>query len=184
MKTQKWQFDPLHSELRFKIRHLMISNVSGSFKQFNVDMETLGEDITSAKIRVMADIESINTGNEQRDAHLRNGDFFDATTHPQLEFNSTSIEQTDDENYILNGDLTMKGVTRPAKLALEYSGLTKDPWGNQRAGFVVTGKINRSEWGISFNNVLETGGVALSDEVRITAEVQMIKAGIKEAIPA
>lgn len=184
MKAQQWQFDPTHSELRFRIRHLMISHVSGSFKQFTVTMETLGDDITTANVAVEAEMASVSTGNDQRDAHLRNGDFFDAPTHPKLRFQSTRIEKTDEETYTLTGDLTMKGETRPVKLAMEYSGLTRDPWGNQRAGFIVTGKINRSDWGINFNNVLETGGVALSDEVRISAEVQMIREAVTESQPA
>jgi polyisoprenoid-binding protein YceI len=178
METTKWQFDPAHSELRFKIRHLMIANVSGSFKNFDVQLETKDEDITTAKISVKAAIDSVSTGNDQRDAHLRNGDFFDAPTHPELFFKSGRIDKTDDDQFTVHGDLTMKGVTKPVKLQLEYSGLTRDPWGNERAGFIVSGKINRSEWGITFNNVLETGGVALSDEVRISAEVQMVKVGV------
>ena len=174
METIKWQFDSAHSELRFKIRHLMIANVSGAFKNFDVQFETQNEDITTGKIKVKAEIDSISTGNEQRDIHLKNGDFFNSALHPELEFQSTSIEEEGDD-FLIHGNLTLKGVTRPVKLHLEYSGLTKDPWGNERAGFIVTGKINRSEWGISFNNLLETGGVALSDEVKISAEVQMVK---------
>ena len=178
MKPTNWNLDPAHSELRFKIRHLMIANVSGAFKNFNVKMESNGSDLTTAKIAMNASIDSVSTGNEQRDAHLLAPDFFDAENHPELLFTSGMIEQSNDEDYTIYGDLTMKGVTRPVKLNVEYSGITKDPWGNERAGFVVTGKINRSEWGITFNNLLETGGVALSDEVRISAEIQMIKEAV------
>jgi polyisoprenoid-binding protein YceI len=178
METIKWNLDPTHSELRFRIRHLMIANVSGAFNKFDVNMHTNGNDLATAQISVKADIDSISTGNEQRDIHLKNGDFFDAAIHPQLQFTSATIEKKDDENYTVFGDLTMKGVTRPVKLNVEYGGVTKDPWGNDRAGFVVTGKLNRSEWGISFNNILETGGVALSDEVKLSAEIQMVKEAV------
>jgi polyisoprenoid-binding protein YceI len=175
MSTTNWAFDPAHSELRFKIRHLMIASVSGSFKNFDVKMNTEGEDISTATIEMTADMDSVNTGNEQRDGHLKNGDFFDADKYPQLSFKSARVEKEDEENYIVYGDLTMKGVTRPVELNVEYSGLAKDPWGSDRAGFVVTGKINRSEWNIVYNSLLETGGVALSDEVKISAEIQMVK---------
>lgn len=175
MANTKWTLDPTHSELGFKIKHLMITNVSGSFKSFNIEMDTKGEDLTTAQVRLTADMTSITTNNEGRDAHLRNGDFFDTDNHPQLEFKSTSVESDGGNDFIVNGDLTLKGISKPVRLNIEYSGVTKDPWGGERAGFVVTGKIKRSEWGINFNSVLETGGVALSDEVKINAEVQLVK---------
>ncbi|QEC44807.1 YceI family protein [Pseudobacter ginsenosidimutans] len=175
MANTKWTLDPLHSELGFKIKHLMITNVSGSIKNFNIEMDTKEEDFATAQVRLTADIASISTNNEQRDAHLRNGDFFDTDNHPQMEFRSTKVEDKGDENFTLVGELTLKGVSKPVRLDVEYSGVTKDPWGGERAGFTVTGKIKRSDWGISFNSVLETGGVALSDEVKINAEVQLVK---------
>jgi polyisoprenoid-binding protein YceI len=118
---------------------------------------------------------AINTNNEQRDAHLRNSDFFEADTYPELVFQSTRIEKVDDENFNLHGNLTLKGTTKPVTLAVEHSGLTKDPWGGERTGFVVTGKIQRSEWGINFNGVLETGGVMLGEDVKIHSEIQLVK---------
>ncbi len=182
METVNWTFDPMHSELHFKIRHLMIASVSGSFKNFGVKMQSRGEDISTASIEVTAEIDSITTGNEQRDGHLKNGDFFEADKYPRLQFISGTIEKIDEENYTVYGDLAMKGVTRPVELKVEYSGLTKDPWGKERAGFVVTGKISRSEWGIVYNTLLETGGVALSDEVKISAEIQMVRGAV--GVPA
>lgn len=118
---------------------------------------------------------SIFTNNEQRDAHLRNSDFFEVEKHPELYFISTKIEKTDNETFNVYGDLTMKGVTKPVKLQIEYSGVTKDPWGYERAGFSVNGKINRSDWGINFNSVMEAGGVAFGEEVKINSEVQLVK---------
>jgi polyisoprenoid-binding protein YceI len=175
MATTKWVIDPTHSEIGFKIRHLMITNVSGNFKEFEVEVETEGEDFTTAKIEARIKAASINTNNLQRDEHLRSADFFEAEKNPEIFFTSTMVEKAGHENFLLHGNLTLKGITGPVKLQVAYSGITKDPWGSQRAGFVIIGKINRSEWGVTFNTVLETGGVALSDEVKINCEVQLVK---------
>jgi polyisoprenoid-binding protein YceI len=177
MATTKWTLDPTHSELGFKIRHLMITNVSGTFKTFSAEAETEDLDFTTARVSLTADMNSISTNNEQRDGHLRNADFFETDKHPQLTFRSTKLEKKDAETFILHGDLTMKGITKPVKLDVEFNGLTKDPWGGERAGFVVTGKINRTEWGLSFNAALETGGLMLGEDVKISAEVQLVKQG-------
>jgi polyisoprenoid-binding protein YceI len=182
MEKTKWIIDSTHSELGFKIKHLMISNVSGSFKDFKATVETDNEDFSTAQINLTADMASITTNNEQRDAHLRNSDFFEVETYPELTFQSTKIEKVDDEAFTVFGQLTLKGVTKDVKLNLEYNGLTKDPWGGQRAGFMVAGKINRSDWGVSFNGVLETGGLVLSEEVKIVGEIQLVKQ--LEAVPA
>src|SRR5688572_4743945 len=181
MANTKWVLDPTHSELGFKIKHLMISNVSGSFKNFQVEMQSIGEDLTTASINVAADITSIDTKNEQRDLHLRTSDFFEAENFPKLTFHSVKVEKDSDEMYIVFGNLTMKGITNPVKLSVEYSGVTKDPWGGERAGFIVEGKIKRSEFGLTFNTVLETGGVALSEEVRILGEIQLVKQAVSVA---
>lgn len=181
MTTTKWEFDPTHSELGFKIKHLMITNVSGTFKKFDVKVESENDDFTTAKIVATADMSSISTNNEQRDAHLRNADFFEVEKYPSLVFQSTKIERIDDDTFSVYGNLTMKGVSKAVKLNVEYSGLTKDPWGNQRAGFIITGKINRSDWGVTFNGVLETGGLMLGEEVKINSEIQLIKAVAVEA---
>lgn len=181
MATTKWLLDPTHSELGFKVKHLMISNVSGTFKSFSAEMETEDADLTRARIRLTAQVASISTNNDQRDAHLRNSDFFEADTYPELQFLSTRVEKLDNETFHLFGDLTLKGVTKPVKLSVDYNGVTKDPWGNQRAGFTVSGKINRKDWGLSYNAVLETGGVALGEEVKISADIQMVKEAVSVA---
>lgn len=180
MERIKWSADPTHSELGFKIKHLMITNVSGQIKNFRAEAETEGEDFSTARITLTADMHSISTNNEQRDHHLRTADFFETDKHPQLLFRSTRIEKIDDETLRLYGDLTLKGITQPVTLNVEYSGLTKDPWGGERAGFVITGKISRSAFGVTFNAVLETGGVALSDEVKIHSELQLVKELVAE----
>jgi len=181
MATTKWTLDPTHSELGFKIRHLMITNISGSFKNFQAKAETEGNDFGNAQISLTADMTSITTNQEQRDAHLRTTDFFEVDKYPQLLFKSTRVDKTGDDSFTLYGDLTLKGITKPVKLNVEFSGIAKDPWGNEKAGFSVSGKINRNDWGINFNSVLETGGVALSDEVKVVAEVQFVKQAV--AVP-
>ena len=175
MSTTKWALDPTHSELGFKIKHLMISNVSGSFKNFQIDVVTTDADFGVAEVKLTADMNSINTNNEQRDQHLRNADFFETEKYPDLKFHSSKIEKLKDGVYLLSGDLTLKGVTRQEKLNLEFNGTTKDPWGNERAGFLVTGKINRNDYGIHFNSVMETGGLMLGEEVKIHAEIELVK---------
>jgi len=175
MKTTKWALDPTHSELSFKIRHLMISNVSGSIKDFQVSAETRDDDFSTAQISVVGDMASVSTNQEQRDTHLRTADFFEVEKHPQFQFKSTRIEKAGDGTFALYGDLTLKGITKPVQLNVEFNGIAKDPWGNQKAGFLITGRINRSEWGVNFNGVLETGGVMLSDEIKINSEIQMVK---------
>jgi polyisoprenoid-binding protein YceI len=182
MERTKWAFDPTHSELSFKIKHLMIANVSGSFTGFDVEMESDGEDLASASIRARVQMNSINTKNLQRDEHLRQSDFFEVEKYPEMEFRSTSIEKLDSSNYLLHGNLKLKGITHPVVLNVEYGGLTKDPWGGERAGFAVTGKINRSQWGISFNSILETGGLALGEEVKINSEIQLVKQAVEVAV--
>jgi polyisoprenoid-binding protein YceI len=181
MATTKWVLDATHSELGFKIKHLMISSVSGSLKSFQAEVETDGVDFTTSQISLSADMASISTNNDQRDAHLRNSDFFEVEKYPELKFTSTKAEKIDSDTFVLSGDLTLKGVTKPVKLNVEFNGVTKDPWGGERAGFVVTGKINRSDWGINFNAALETGGVVLSEEVRIFSEIQLVKQAVSVA---
>jgi polyisoprenoid-binding protein YceI len=181
METTKWVLDPTHSNLGFKIKHLMISNVSGSFKNFKAEVETNETDFSTAQINLTAEMESISTNNEQRDAHLRNADFFEVEKHPELKFRSTKVEKTDSDTFALYGELTLKGITKPVKLHVEYNGTVKDPWGGERAGFVITGKINRCDWGINFNGVLETGGVVLSEEVRIIGEIELVKQAVSVA---
>ncbi len=172
--TTKWALDPAHSELMFKVKHMMISNVRGEFKNFSVEVG--GEDILNSSIHVTIDASSINTNNEQRDTHLKSVDFFDVENHKELSFKSTSFNKTDDDDeYELKGLLTIKGISKEIKLEVEFNGINKDPWGNEKAGFSLSGKINRKDWGLNWNTALETGGVLVSDEVKISCEVQFIK---------
>jgi polyisoprenoid-binding protein YceI len=182
--TTKWVLDPTHSEISFKIKHLMITNVSGNFNKFEVKAETNGDDFSNAKVRADIEVDSINTNNAQRDAHLRAADFFEAEKFPLISFVSTGIQKLDEETYTLTGNLTIKETTKPVKLALEYGGVTKDPYGNFKAGFSITGKINRHEFGVSYNAVLETGGVALGEEIKINGEIQLVKQEVLEAVTA
>lgn len=172
MKTTKWVIDPAHSEIQFKVKHMMITTVTGSFKEFSSEVETEGEDFSTARIRFEAATASIFTNAEQRDAHLRSADFFDADNFPVMSFVSSKLEKTDDDNWQLTGDLTIKDVTKPVKLDVEFGGVGKDPWGNTKAGFSLSGKINRKDWGLNWNAALEAGGVLVSDDVRILCEVQ------------
>jgi len=176
MATVNWTMDPAHSEVEFKIRHLMISNVTGQFTKFNLEAETEGEDFTKAKVTFTVDAASIDTGNEQRDQHLKSADFFEAEKFPKITFIPTKYVSVDnDGSYEVTGNLTIRDVTRPEKMEVEFGGVVKDPWGNTRAGFTVTGKINRKEFGLQWHAVTETGGIMLSDDVRLHANFELIK---------
>lgn len=175
MATTKWSIDPTHSEIGFKVKHMMFTNVSGKFDAFEATAETEDENFETAQISFSAAADSVNTGNTDRDNHLKSGDFFDAAQHPKLEFRSTSFKKIDDENYELNGDLSLHGVTKSVKLDVEYGGIGKDPWGNTKAGFTLSGKFNRKDFGLTWNAALEAGGVLVSEEVRIHADVQLVK---------
>lgn len=178
----KWSLDPTHSEIQFKVKHLMISTVTGSFNTFSGTVETNGEDFASANVEFSADIDSISTNNEQRDAHLKNGDFFDAANHPKLTFKSEKLEKVDDETFKLYGTLNMRGVSNKVVLNAEFGGITVDPWGNTRVGFSITGKVNRYDYGISFGAVTETGGLLLGDEVKIFSNVELVKQVVAEPV--
>lgn len=171
--STKWVLDPAHSELVFKVKHLMISNVKGEFGHFQAEMN--GEDFTKSKIKVVVDASSISTNNHDRDAHLKSADFFEVEKYPELTFEGTSFTSIGDDEYELKGLLTMKETTKEVVLDVEYGGEMKDPYGNEKIGFSVSGKINRKDWGLNWNAALEAGGVMVSDEVRINAEVQFVK---------
>ena len=181
MTNQTWALDPTHSELQFKIKHLMISTVTGQFNDFKASVETTGDNFVNAKVHFEATVDSISTNNEQRDAHLKNGDFFDADKYPVIVFESEKMEKTGEDEYKLHGALTMRGVSKKIILNAEFGGITKDPWGNTRTGFSVTGKINRNDFGMSFGAVSETGGLLLGDEVKINANVQFVKEVVAHA---
>jgi len=175
MSTTKWSIDPTHSEIGFKVKHMMFTNVSGSFQKFDATIETEGDNFETAKIDFTGDIDSITTGNTDRDTHLLSADFFDAAQYPKISFESTSFKKIDEGDYELTGNLTLHGATKPVTLSTEFGGLMKDPWGNTKAGFSITGKINRKDWGLNWNSALETGGVLVSDEVKLNIELQFIK---------
>jgi polyisoprenoid-binding protein YceI len=176
MATVKWVLDPTHSEVTFKVRHLMITNVTGQFTKFEVDVQTQDEDFMTAKATFTADVNSITTGNEQRDGHLKSADFFDAARFPQIKFVATKYEAVDnDGSYELYGNLTIRDVTKSLKFDVEFGGIIKDPWGSTRAGFSISGKINRKEFGLSWHAVTDTGGLVAGDEVRIHCSVELIK---------
>jgi polyisoprenoid-binding protein YceI len=172
----KWGIDPVHSEIAFKVKHLMITNVKGVFKEFEASIYTTGEDFMTAEIDFWMNPGSIDTGDTKRDEHLKSADFFDVENHKEITFTGNSYEQVDnDGSYELWGDLTIKGITKKIKLEVEFGGVMKDPWGNEKAGFTINGKINRKDWGLNWNAALETGGVLVSEEVRISCEVQLVK---------
>ena len=175
MSTTKWVIDPSHSEIEFKVRHLMISNVTGSFKSFEGEVETDGDDFSNAKISFSAKVDSITTGNEQRDGHLKTGDFFELEKYPEVLFTAKGLKKKSDDEYEIEGDLTIRGVTKKVKLSVEAGGIVKDPWGQTKAGFSVKGKINRKDFGLNWGAVTEAGGVVVSDEVRLSAELEFAK---------
>jgi polyisoprenoid-binding protein YceI len=176
MSKVKWVMDPTHSEVTFKIRHLVISNVSGSFTKFSVDAETEEEDFTTAKVNFTADVDSVTTGNEQRDGHLKTDDFFNVAQYPEIKFTATKYENVDsDGSYELYGDLTIRDVTKKVKFDVEFGGVIKDPWGNTRAGFSVNGKINRKEFGLKWHAVTEAGGLVAADDVNIHCNFELIR---------
>lgn len=175
MSTTKWVIDPTHSEIGFKVKHMMFTNVSGKFRNFDASMETADDNFENAKIDFNGDIDSITTGNADRDAHLLSPDFFDATQFPKINFTADSFKKINEGEFELIGDLTLHGIKKSIKLDAEYSGLMKDPWGNIKAGFIIDSKINRKDWGLNWNSALETGGVLVSEEVRLNIELQFIK---------
>lgn len=175
METTKttWTLDPSHSEITFKVKHMMISNVRGEFKSFTASID--GEDFEKSTISATIDAESVFTNANDRDAHLKSADFFDVENYKQLTFAGTSFKKVDDDEYKLTGLLTIKNVSKEVTFDVEFGGINKDPWGNEKAGFSLSGKINRKDWGLNWNAALEAGGVLVSEEVKIQAEVQFIK---------
>lgn len=173
-----WKLDPTHSEVQFKVKHLMITTVTGYFKTFDLVVKTENDDdFTSAStIEFTADIESIDTNNQQRDTHLKSADFFDADTHPKITFVGKRYEADGDEG-TLEGDLTIRGTTKPVKVKVDFGGIVVDPYGQTKAGFTVSGKISRKEFGLTWNAVTEARQVVVSDEIKLLAEIQLVKQG-------
>lgn len=173
MATYKIDVD--HSDIMFKVKHLMISTMTGNFKKFDATLEMNAEDFSDAKISFEAQIDSIETKNAQRDAHLKSDDFFNAEKFPLLTFSSGKLEKVAGNEYTLTGDLTIRDVTKPVSLQVEYNGNTKDPWGMERIGFEISGKIDRKEFGLMWSALTEAGGLVVSDEVKLIMNIEMIK---------
>jgi polyisoprenoid-binding protein YceI len=165
----------MHSEVGFKVKHLMVANVRGSFKEFEGSIYTSEEDFMSAEIDFWINPASIDTGNEKRDAHLKSADFFDVENFREINFTGNTFEKVGEDSYALYGDLAIKGIKKQIKLNVEFAGVVKDPWGNHKAVFNINGKINRKDWGLNWNAALETGGVLVSDDVWINCELQLAK---------
>ena len=171
-----YEIDAAHSSVGFKVKHLVVSNVRGAFNSFNVEeMEFDGEDPANWKVSATIDAASIDTGNQDRDDHLRGEDFLNVAEYPQIKFVSVGIQPSEDGLYAMHGDLTMHGVTKRIVLDLEHNGTIEDPWGGTRSGFTATGEIDRRDFGLTWNKAIEAGGVVVGDEVQITLEIEAIR---------
>ncbi|MCO6495290.1 MAG: polyisoprenoid-binding protein [Bacteroidetes bacterium] len=172
----KWSIDPVHSEIGFRVRHMVVSNVKGKFQNFKVDVITQGNDFSTAQVKVDIEANSVFTDNEQRDNHLRSADFFDAANHTHLHFESTQINKISEENYKIIGNLTIRGIQKEVILDAEFGGIVNDPYGKERAGFTLSGKINRKDFGLNWSAALEAGGMVVSDEVKLNIDAEIVKA--------
>ncbi|UOF91664.1 YceI family protein [Fodinisporobacter ferrooxydans] len=172
-----WVLDKTHSGIGFSVRHMMISNVRGHFNEFDATVAVESDDITTASISVEIDPTSIDTRNQQRDDHLRSGDFFHVGEYPKIHFQSSQLRHVDGEQYTLDGQLTILGVTKPLTLNCEITGPAKDPWGNERIGVIATGSVDRKDFGLTYNAVLETGGVLIGDTVKLNIEMEFVNQG-------
>jgi polyisoprenoid-binding protein YceI len=175
MSKQLWVLDPVHSEITFKVKHMMITTVSGTFNNFNGNLNANEGDFSDAEVSFEAEIASVNTRNEQRDEHLRSNDFFEASSFPNLSFKSTSFTKTGEGSYAMTGDFTMKGITKSMTFQVEYTGTVIDPWGQVKAGFEITGSINRGDFNLNWNASNETGDLVLSEEVKLAINAQVVK---------
>lgn len=170
-----WKIDPTHSEIQFKVKHLMITTVTGNFNEFDATAVTEGDDFSSvSSVDFTASVDSISTNNSQRDEHLRSADFFDASQYPTLTFKSSHVEGSGDD-FTVTGDLTIKNTTKPVTLKAEFGGIVVDPYGQTKAGFTVSGKISRKEFGLTWSAVTEAGQVVVSDDIRLITEIQFVK---------
>ena len=174
--TGDYTIDPAHSRIGFGVRHAMVTNVRGEFAEYEGKLHLDGSEPANSKAELVIKVASIDTKQPQRDEHLRTGDFFEAEAHPEITFSSTSAERVDDETYRLHGDLTIKGVTHPVSLDLEYTGAATDVYGANRVGFEGGTTIDRTKWGLTYNAALETGGVLIGEKVKLTLDISAIKA--------
>jgi polyisoprenoid-binding protein YceI len=175
MALTKWSVDPTHSSIDFSVKHMMIATVKGAFKEYSATIEADPSDLTTANIEFNVALASVDTRNEDRDNHLRSADFFDVENLPTMNFKATNIVKNDEGEYDVTGDLTLHGITRSEKFAVTFEGQGKDPWGNEKVGFSGEGKIKRSDYGLTWNAALETGGVLVGDQIKIFLEIQAAK---------
>jgi polyisoprenoid-binding protein YceI len=181
MTTNSWNLDTVHSGINFSVRHMVVSKVRGRFTKFTGNVELDESDLARSVVEATIDASSIDTGTAQRDDHLRSADFLDVEHFPQIRFRSTGIEKLGGDRYRLTGDLTIRDVTRQIDLDAEYGGRGKDPWGNERVGFTAKAALDRKDFGLKWNQVLETGGVLVSDRVELELELQAVKAAAAQA---
>ena len=175
MTRFKWTLDPSHSQIGFRVKHLMVTNITGVFCEYNGNIYTTGDDFVNAEMNLSINVGSVRTGDFTRDTHLKSPDFFDTENFREIKFKGARLKRMQGSGYILDGDLSIKGVTRRIKLDVEFNGIEKDPWGSKRAGFEITGKISRNDFGLTWNAVLESGVVMVGDEVAIKCEIQLIQ---------
>lgn len=176
MAVSKWNLDKSHSGVNFSVRHMMITNVRGSFNEFSADVTADADDLSTANVSFTIDVNSIDTRDEGRDGHLKSPDFFNAEQYPNITFTSTGLKRKGGDDYELTGDLTIAGNTKSVTLKTEISGPAKDPWGNVKIGVVADGAINRSEFGLTWNAALETGGFLVGDAVKLHIELEFAQA--------
>ncbi|PZR39164.1 MAG: hypothetical protein DI538_07560 [Azospira oryzae] len=175
MATTKWAIDTTHSEVQFKVKHLVISTVTGSFKKFSGEVITEGDDFNNAQVSFSIDVDSIDTNQADRDGHLKSDDFFAAAQYPTISFSKGVLKKSSGDNYKLLGNLTVRDVTAVVELDVEFGGTTKDPWGNIKAGFELNGKINRKDFGLSWSALTEAGGMVVAEEVKLHMNVELVK---------
>ena len=174
MKTTLWSVDPKHSEIGFKVKHMMITNVSGQIREYEASMKVADTNFDTASFSFSGHTASLTTHNEARDKHLMSAEFFNAEKFPTIAFKSTGLVRKNDDEFELTGDLAMHGITKQVKLKAEFGGIATDPWGVSKSAFVITGKINRKDWELNYNAALETGGVLISEDVQLFIELQFI----------
>lgn len=175
LEKSTWKLDPDHSEVTFQVKYMMITNVRGFLKDFSVEVTSEDERFSNAEIFFSGNMDSISTSNEKRDEHLRSADFFNTEKNPEITFRSTNYTPASDNNYKLEGYLTIKGITKKITLDVVFGGTQKDPWGAEKAGFTITGKVNRKDFGLNWNTALEAGGMLVGDDVKISCDIQLIK---------
>jgi polyisoprenoid-binding protein YceI len=182
MTKIKWSADPMHSEIHFKAKHLMITTVTGKLTDYSITAETDGDDFTTARIHFSAKVDSINTGQEMRDTHLKSDDFFNAAQFPEIKFDSTQLKKVSGDNFKLEGNLTIRDVTKKIELDVEFEGIALDPYGNSKTGWEIKGKVSRKDFNLKWNAVTEAGTIMVADEIKIEATVQLVKHQVAEPI--